>query len=58
MFIVQLKPGSTRNDGSYQNCTVVYYFEENAETASAENQMHVGSKSGTGALLEALSFLM
>ncbi|XP_027101133.2 replication protein A 70 kDa DNA-binding subunit B-like [Coffea arabica] len=47
MFIVQLKPGSTRNDGSYQNYTVVYYFEENAETASAENQMHVGSKSGT-----------
>ncbi|XP_071920719.1 replication protein A 70 kDa DNA-binding subunit A-like [Coffea arabica] len=47
MFIVQLKPGSTRNDGSYQNYTVVYYFEENAETTSAENQMHVGSKSGT-----------
>ncbi|XP_071939781.1 uncharacterized protein [Coffea arabica] len=47
MFIVQLKPGSTKNDGSYQRYTIVYYFEENAETTSAENQLHRGSNAST-----------
>nr|XP_027067672.1 replication protein A 70 kDa DNA-binding subunit B-like [Coffea arabica] len=47
MFIVQLKPGSTNNDGSYQRYTIVYYFEENAKTTSAENQLHRGSSAST-----------
>ena len=56
MFIVQLKPGSTKNDGSYQRYTIVYYFEENAETTSAENQLHRGSNASTGILPKALMF--
>ncbi|XP_027169604.1 replication protein A 70 kDa DNA-binding subunit B-like [Coffea eugenioides] len=39
-YFNRLKPGSTKNDGSYQRYTIVYYFEENAETTSAENQLH------------------
>ena len=56
MFIVQLKPGSTKNDGSYQRYTIVYYFEENAETTSAENQLHRDSNASTGILPKALMF--
>ncbi|XP_027167891.1 replication protein A 70 kDa DNA-binding subunit B-like [Coffea eugenioides] len=44
MFIVQLKPGNTKNDGSYQRYTVAYYFEDNAENTSFRCQSPVASK--------------
>ncbi|XP_071926300.1 uncharacterized protein [Coffea arabica] len=37
-FIAQVKPGNTKDDGTYQRYTIVYYFEDTSDCELTEEQ--------------------